>query len=82
MVSIRLKVEGAKSELLDELESFLRKKVSEDLSRNGNVFQFPEDVRRSKVVDAARWFRSKKSRETQFQRILSKEEIVLKKIGE
>lgn len=82
MVSIKLTVEGAKSELLDELESFLRKKVSKDLSRSGKVFEFPDSVKRGLVVDAARWFCTKKARETKFQRILSKDEIVLKKIGD
>ncbi len=82
MVSMKLKVEGAESELLDELESFLRKKVSKDLTRSGKVFQFPDSVKRSQVVDAARWFSSKKSKEIEFRRILSEEEIVLKKMGD
>ena len=82
MASIKLRVEGAKSELLDELESFLKKKVSKDLTRSGKTFEFPDSVKRSQVVDAARWFSSKKFREVEFQRILSKDEIVLKKIGD
>jgi len=82
MVSIKLRVEGAKSELLDELESFLRRKVSKDLSRSDKVFEFPNSVKRGDVVDAVRWFSAKKVRQVKFQRILSKDEIVLKKIGD
>lgn len=77
MAQVKLKVEGAGTELLEDLEAFLRRKLGEGLERNGNVFKFSEDIKRSKVVDASRWFVAK-LKNIEVDRILREDEIVLK----
>jgi len=76
-----VKVTGVKEKgFTDELEEFLKRKTKANVSRKGGSLELPQDVKRSKVLDAVRWFVSKKSMQREVRLIRIGTDIEIKKV--
>ncbi|HYA22081.1 MAG TPA: hypothetical protein VEG31_02790 [Thermoproteota archaeon] len=76
-----VKISGVKEkEFTNELEEFLKRKTKANVSRKGGSLELPQDVKRSKVLDAVRWFVSKKAMKQEVRLIKTGSDIEIKKV--
>jgi hypothetical protein len=76
-----VKVSGIKDdEFIEGLEEFLRRKTGAEVSRRGSSVEVPQDVKRSKVLDAVRWYVSKKGMQREVRLVKKGSEIEIKKV--
>jgi len=76
-----VKITGVKEkEFTNELEEFLKRKTKANVNRKGGSLELPQDVKRSKVLDAVRWFVAKKSMQQEVRLIKAGSDIEIKKV--
>jgi len=76
-----VKVSGIKDdEFIEGLEEFLRRKTGAEVGRRGSSVEVPQDVKRSKVLDAVRWYVSKKGMQREVRLVKKGSEIEIKKV--
>jgi len=76
-----VKITGVKEkEFTNELEEFLKRKTKANVNRKGGSLELPQNVKRSKVLDAVRWFVAKKSMQQEVRLIKAGSDIEIKKV--
>jgi len=76
-----VKVSGIKGdEFIEGLEEFLRRKTGSEVTRKGGSLEVPQEVKRAKVLDAVRWYVSKKGMHSEVRLVRAKSDIEIKKV--
>jgi len=76
-----VKVSGIKGdEFIRGLEEFLKRKTGSEVTKKGGSLEVPQEVKRSKVLDAVRWYVAKKEMRGEVRLIKTKGDIEIKKV--
>lgn len=76
-----VRVSGVKEdEFIDGLEEFLKRKTGSEVTRSGGSLEVPQKVKRSKVLDAVRWYVSKKEMQSEVRLVRTGSDIEIRKI--